>query len=208
MLFLHGLGSSKDRWWREDRESLLDGLLEINVAVFAIDLRFHGERSVQNEYQSPVYLTFGNTLFIRSRDMIIQSTIDSRRALSYLTTRKEIDPGRISVVGYSMGGMIAIYLSALEDNFSTVVACAVPTTEQPIPIDHYNFAARSKIPTLLLIGSKDWLSSPDDARLLYKLLPPEDKKLVFYESGHKLPPEFKSDVFIWLKKRLGRSEPH
>ncbi len=204
VLFLHGLGASKDRWWREDRESLLNELIEENIAVFAIDLCFHGERSVHNDYQSPVYLTFGNTLFIRNRDMIIQSTIDSRRALSYLTTRQEIDSTRIAVVGYSMGGMIAIYLSALEDDLTTAVACAVPTTEQPLPIDHFNFAARSKIPTMLLIGSKDWLSSPDDGRILSNLLPleDEDKKLVFYDSDHKLPLEFKSEVFKWIKKRF------
>ncbi|NNE34750.1 MAG: hypothetical protein HKN13_05920, partial [Rhodothermales bacterium] len=74
MILVHGLGNSKDRWLRDDRSSLRDSLLAAGIGVFAIDLRFHGERSGANDYQNPVFLTFGDSLFVRSRDMAIQST--------------------------------------------------------------------------------------------------------------------------------------
>ena len=133
--------------------------------------------------------------------MVIQSTIDARRALDYLSSRPEIDTARIGVVGYSMGGMIGLYLSALETALTAVVACAVPTTLQPLPNDHFNFAARARTPTLLMIGRNDWLSSPEDAETLLRFLP-QESELFFYESGHVLPAQFASDAAAWLISRL------
>jgi len=203
VMFLHGLGNDRDRWWRDDRKPLLTGLLEQGIAVFTIDLQFHGERSSRNDFQSPVYLTFGNSLFVRNRDMVIQSTIDSRRALLYLRQRLEIDSTRIGVMGYSMGAMIALQLSVLEQDLRTVVISAVPTTEQPLPIDHFNFAVRSRVPTLLQFGRTDWLSSPQDAEMLLKLLEGKGNKLTFYESGHQLPPEkYVPDALGWMLEKL------
>ena len=201
VILVHGLGSSKERWRREDRSSLRDSLLAAGISVFAIDLRFHGERSVANDYQNPVFLTFGDSLFIRSRDMGIQSTIDVRRAIDYLSTRPEIDANRIAVVGYSMGGMIAIRLAALEPRLAAVVACAIPTTKQPLPTDPFQFAPRANVRVHLLIGSDDWLSSPTDARTLQAMLP-EDSQLTFFDSGHVLPPEFAEQAARWLIEQL------
>jgi pimeloyl-ACP methyl ester carboxylesterase len=205
VLLLHGLGNSKERWWREDQKALPKGLLEAGIAVFTIDLALHGERSARNDYQSPVFLTMGNSLFVRNRDMVIESTIDSRRALAYLRTRGDVEGGRLGVAGYSMGGMIALYLSALEADLAAVVVSAVPTTEQPLPIDHFNFAARARTPVLLQIGRKDWLSSPEDARMLFDLLPLEERRLEFYDAGHTLPAQFATDAATWLIGTLKRS---
>lgn len=202
VLLLHGLGSSRERWWREDRRDLRRILLARGIAVFAIDLRYHGERAALNDYQNPVYLTLGNTLFVRNRDMIVQSAIDARRALAYLATRGELDGGRMGVAGYSMGGMIALYLAALEERVTAVVACAVPTTGQPAPVDHFHFAPRAGAPVLLMMGRKDWLSSPEDAGLLLRLLPAEGSDLRFHDSGHSLPPAFAADAAEWLGARL------
>ena len=203
VLFLHGLGNDRGRWWREDRSPLPTGLLEQGIAVVAIDLQFHGERAVDNDYQSPVYLTLGNSLFVRNRDMVIQSAIDSRRALVYLRQRQEVDSTRLGVMGYSLGAMIALQLSALEPDLRTVVVSAVPTGEQPLPIDHFQFAARSRIPTLLQFGRTDWLSSPQDAGTLLKLLQGKGNKLAVYQSGHQLPPDkYVPDALAWLLEKL------
>ncbi|GAB5537338.1 MAG: hypothetical protein Rubg2KO_35870 [Rubricoccaceae bacterium] len=201
VLLLHGLGNSKERWTRPDRVPLRDSLLASGIGVFAFDLRLHGERSFENDYQNPVYLTFGDSLYIRNRDMIIGSTIDARRALDYLSTRPEIDPDRMAVAGYSLGGLIALYLSALEPRLVTIVGCAVPTTTSPLPTDAFQFASRATVPAALLIGETDWLSSPADARTLHGLLP-EESTLVFFDAGHSLPPEFAVDAASWLVDRL------
>ena len=203
VLLIHGLNSNRDYWWRPDRESLPKGLLETGVAVLTIDLRFHGARSAANDYQPPALMTMnGSELFVRSRDMTIQSTIDSRRALDVLIERPEIDGSRIGVVGYSMGGMIALYLSALEPELAAVVAAAVPTREQELPTDHFNFAARAAMPILLQNGRTDWLSSPEDAERLRGLVPSDLASLRLYAAGHRLPPAFAADAASWLRERL------
>lgn len=197
VLLLHGLGNSKDRWMQDDRVGLRDSLLSSGIGVYAMDLQFHGERSASNDYQNPIYLTFGDSLFARNRDMIVGSTIDVRRALDYLSTRAEVDPEGLAVVGYSMGGLIALYLAALEPRLAAAVGCAVPTTESPLPTDAFNFASRATVPTLLLIGTDDWLSSPADARTLHALLP-QGSELSLFESGHVLPAEFALKAAGWL----------
>lgn len=201
VVLLHGLGNSKARWGRDDRVRLRDSLLASGIGVFAFDLRLHGERSATNDYQNPVYLTFGDSLYTRNRDMIIGSAIDARRSLDYLAGRPEIDPARMAVAGYSMGGLIALYLSALEPRLAAVVGCAVPTTPSPLPTDAFQFAARASVPALLAIGESDWLSSPPDVRKLHSLLP-EGSDLMFFESGHSLPPAFAPIVAGWLVEQL------
>ncbi|NNE48125.1 MAG: alpha/beta fold hydrolase [Rhodothermales bacterium] len=201
VLLVHGLGSSKDRWERDDRVDLRDSLLAAEIGVFAIDLQLHGERSAVNDYQNPVYLTFGDSLFTRNRDMVVESTIDARRALDYLSSRQELDPARMAVVGYSMGGGIALRLAALEPRLVAAVGCAVPTREAPLSTDPFNFAARATVPTLLLIGTDDWLSSPADVHTLHGLLP-EGSDLTFFESGHSLPRKFTWEAAAWLIERF------
>ena len=203
VLLLHGLGNDRQRWWEEDRVALPEALLEAGIGVAAFDLHLHGERSSLNDYQSPIYLTFGNDYVIRSRNMLIQSTIDARRALDYLSNRPEIDPSRLAVAGYSMGGMVSLYLGALEPRLAAVVASAVPTTEQPMPVDPFHFAPRSTVPTLLQIGRDDWLSSPSDAQRLRTLLRSEDAALRFFDAGHRLPPAFALSASDWLIEKLG-----
>jgi len=202
VLMVHGLGSNRDRWWEPDRVSLPNSLLDNGIAVLSIDLRLHGARSVANDYQNPVYLTMGNELFVRSRDMTIQSAIDCRRALDVLGERTEIDASKLAVAGYSMGAMIGLYLSALEPELVAVVAAAVPTREQTLPSDPFNFAVRARMPVLLQIGRTDWLSSPEDARRLRDLVPDERGHLRFYDAGHRLPPEFAGHAAEWLAERL------
>ncbi len=201
-LLVHGLNSERDRWWRPDREALPEALLAAGVAVLAIDLRFHGARAAANDYEPPAYMTMGQDLFVRNRDMVIQSTIDCRRALDLLAERPEIDAARIGVVGYSMGAIIGLYLSALEPELAAVAAAAVPTGVGTLPTDHFNFAARASTPILLQIGRTDWLSSPADAELLRDLVPGERASLRFYDAGHRLPPEFAADAAAWLLARL------
>ncbi len=210
VLLLHGLGSSRDYWWRPDREALPRGLLRAGIAVVTLDLELHGARASRNDYQSPVYLTLGATRFVRSRDMVVQSTLDARRTLALLRRHPEIDPDRLAVVGVSMGGMIATVLGALEPSLVAAVVLSISTREQPLPIDPFQFAPRVDVPVLLQIGRTDWLSCPEDAERLHELFPAESGRLLFYDSGHTLPAEFSTDTLPWLVEQLrleGSSSP-
>jgi hypothetical protein len=46
---------------------------------------------------------------------------DGRRAIDYLFTRPEVDPGRIGVAGLAAGGAAAMYLAALDDRVQAAV---------------------------------------------------------------------------------------
>lgn len=202
VVLVHGLGSDRERWWREDRTALPHRLLDAGIAVLTLDLALHGQRAAANDFQSPVYLTFGNSLRVRSRDMGIQSTIDVRRALDLLRADPTVDAERLAIAGYSMGGMIGLTLGALEPALAAIVAAAVPTTDQPMPTDPFEFAPRNAVPTLLQIGRDDWLSSPPDAERLRDLLRSPESTLRFYDAGHSLPPAWTTDAADWLIARL------
>ncbi len=202
VLLLHGLGGDRGRWWEADRMRLPKDLLPQGIAVFTIDLELHGERSVHNDYQNPVRLTLEDSQHTRSRDMVIQSTLDARRALALLTARTDIDSERMAVVGYSMGGMISSLLAVLEPNLAAVVIDALPMREHPLATDPFNFAPRIEVPTLLQIGREDWMSSPDDAHTFIELLKTDDHELLLYNAGHHLPKEFAADAARWVGARM------
>jgi len=203
VLLVHGLNDSKDYWWDHPRAAdLTSRLLEAGTAVFAIDLRYHGERSAPLDYMAPMYLTFENTLYVRNRDMIIQSAIDCRRALDALRGRTDIDSTRLAAAGVSLGGMISIYLGALEPQLRTIACASTPSHVQLLPADHYSFAARAALPVLLMAGRADWHTSAEDSQTLLGLFPNPDRHLTMYEGGHSLPAAWTAEASVWLQSHL------
>ena len=201
VILVHGIGSNKERWYRDDRKSLVDSLLSNGIGVFTLDLNMHGERSYLNDFQNPVFLTFGDSLFVRSRNMFIKSAIDVRRALDFLRSQPYLNAQKLGLVGYSMGAMISSILMALETDIEAVVLCALPTTQQLPMTDPYVFGARAHLPALLLIGQDDWLSSPADIEKLTGILP-RGSESIFFDSGHTLPPQFTTTAFNWILKEF------
>jgi len=94
IVFLHGYGGSK-----EDILSMAGLVAADGYAVMAIDAEFHGERK---EAGKELYSSNLNV----SRDGIIQTIVDLRRAVDYLETKPEIDMDKIAYVGGSMGGIL------------------------------------------------------------------------------------------------------
>jgi len=86
---------------------------------------------------SQKHRTTFNTFFnkgwgYRLRDMVVQSTLEYRRALDYLETRKEIDSERIGAIGYSLGSVVTfirsmngrplLMLQPENDTFNCIIA--------------------------------------------------------------------------------------
>ena len=102
IVFLHGYGGSK-----EDILSAAELIAAEGYAVIAIDAEFHGERKEEGkELYSPN--------LSESRNGIIQTIIDLRRAVDYLETRPEIDKEKIGYVGGSMGGILGAIFIGVE----------------------------------------------------------------------------------------------
>ena len=112
VLQLHGAGGSKSDWWEgRDLQAIrfTRELLSRGFAVLALDAQYHGERALNYDYEPPM-----SKFMITLRDVLIQSIVEHRRAIDYLTTRAEIDTTRIGIVGSSMGGRFTYILTAIE----------------------------------------------------------------------------------------------
>jgi len=102
IVFLHGYGGSK-----EDMLSFAGLIAAEGYAVIAIDAEFHGERREEGKALYSPNLE-------ESRNAIIQTIVDLRRAVDYIETREEIDGKRIGYVGGSMGGILGAIFIGVE----------------------------------------------------------------------------------------------
>jgi dienelactone hydrolase len=206
VLQIDGLTGSKDRWWEEGAWShggeLTHALLALGIAVLAIDAQYHGERGAGNDFASPGDMSWGpEPLPNRFREMVVQSTVEARRALDYAATRSEIDASRIGVIGISMGGIMTFALAGLDPRVSAAVACVTPprTASALAP---QTFAPRVRAPFLMLMGRADDYYDAAQTRTLYGLLGSASKDLVVYDGGHQLPAEYTQRAVAWLARHL------
>ena len=58
-----------------------------------------------------------------------------------------------------------------------------------------------KAPLLMLMGKTDFFTSVEDAENYYSKLSNPDKEIIFYDSGHELPPEYINDLLEWVKRQ-------
>lgn len=202
VLLLHGVTSSKESWWEENStmRQLTNQLLDSGFSLLSLDAQYHGERTANSDFESPIDL-LENEWFVHYRDMIIQSTIAYRRGMDYLATRAEIDTSQIGVVGYSMGGMMTFILSAVDSRVKASVASVSPIITVPyLPTAIHNFAPHIKgTPFLMLMANKDERNyTPKKARQLNDLIGSDAKDLIFFDSGHMLPAEWTTHATEWL----------
>jgi dienelactone hydrolase len=207
VMLLHWLSGSKESWIHTDNfassDRLVKELLAAGFAIIALDAQYHGERSVENDYENAGRLV-EKEYYERYREMLIESVIDYRRAIDYLETRPEIDVNRIGVIGYSMGGNMTFVLTGVESRIKAAVACVAPIFQYQVgAYCPHNFAeAIGERPFLMLMGRKDEYYTEEDARHVFDLIPGATKDLVFYDSGHVLPPEFTTKAVNWHKEHL------
>lgn len=116
------------------------------------------------------YRGFGRT----QRDLILKREnlmLDAQAALDYLRARKDVDPKRIGVFGYSLGGTFAMQLAASNPDVRGVIAVATfaswpSIASDVIPVAGHvlirtglavedNIRQLGKRPVLLIHGDKD-----------------------------------------------------
>ena len=212
VLELHGLTGSKAKWWEDDNftsgGNMTKALLSAGVAVFTPDAQYHGERISSNGFESAGVMLFQKRWTSRYREMLVQTTIECRRAIDYLETRSEIDKSRVGVVGYSLGGIETFALTALDTRIKVAVACVTLVGS----IDRFGgdpvFSPRSFVralngrPFLMQMGRNDQFCTPEQAQRLFDIIPDFKKEIVFYDSGHSLPTKYVSKAAKWLRDGL------
>jgi pimeloyl-ACP methyl ester carboxylesterase len=220
VMLLHGLGASKDDWWTESSvdDQLRRELHAAGFAVLALDIPFHGERSQDNDYESAWSMVVDHGQVNKYREMLAQSVLEHRRAIDLLAARPEIDVARLGMLGRSIGGLVTYILAAVEPRLKSAVACATcpmsdyyvrcvgwdETAKQRLaPVAPRNFAPRiTSTPFLMLHGKDDQYGTVEGIRALHDLVASPTKALVFFESGHRLPPAFVPHAVACLRQHL------
>jgi dienelactone hydrolase len=200
VILLHGITGSKEGWFEPEGWAygtrLIDPLIAAGDAVMALDARYHGERGAESGYRISFDL---NDI----RDLIVTTVIEHRRAMDYLATRAELDTARIGVLGLSMGGLETFALTAVDPRVKVAVAGVTPVGGvrdfTTVPVAPQTFAGAIKdTPILMLMGRSDEYYTVEEARQLFASIASPRKELVFYEGGHRMPPEYAAKAVGWL----------
>ncbi|HUP45564.1 MAG TPA: protein kinase [Thermoanaerobaculia bacterium] len=143
------------------------------------------------------------------RDHLIAWTKDARRAIDYLETRDDIDVQKLSLVGFSWGGVVGPIIAAIEPRIRVCVFVVGGFCfQQALPeVDQVNFVPRVTQPTLMLNARYDhFFPVETSSRLMFQLLGTADdqKRFLLYDSGHALPRnEVIKETVGWLNRYLG-----
>tara|TARA_B100001057_G_scaffold287564_1_gene287642 strand:+ start:1815 stop:4070 length:2256 start_codon:yes stop_codon:yes gene_type:complete len=123
----------------------------------------------------------------RFRNQFVAWVEDTDKTLDYLETRPDIDTDNIFYLGMSYGALFNTHTLLFEDRYKGAilyVGGAFPT--YPPLVDGINHLPRIKTPLLMLNGEQDYLVPKSAANFFYQSTGTaiEDKKIVFYDSGH------------------------
>src|SRR6516164_2567376 len=118
VIFLHGMGGSKEQYVERMREWAGKGLF-----VVAIDAHLHGERKVPGIFPQGKSLgSLGTDYNIWVHQSAISHTArDVSRIIDALSARSDVDLSRIGVAGISMGSSTCMVLAWKEPRISVVV---------------------------------------------------------------------------------------
>jgi len=121
------------------------------------------------------------------RSQFIAWVDDTDKTLDYLETRSDIDSNNIFYLGMSYGALFNTHTLLFEDRYKGAilyVGGAFPT--YPPLVDGINHLPRIKTPFLMLNGEQDYLVPKSAANFFFQSTgtPSEDKKIIFYDSGH------------------------
>jgi len=94
--------------------------VEQGYAVFSIDADEHGERAKDKPGDYAVSI-IGKGQLYNMRNMFIQTAIDIRRGIDYLSKKNFLNKEKIGYAGISMGGIIGVLVTAIETRIKAAV---------------------------------------------------------------------------------------
>ena len=220
VILLHGITGNKDGWinpfesYSKKCVKLKDSLLALGYSVIIPDAKYHGERSYEANFASPITF-FSSQDSQKAYNLVSTSVKDIRILMDYIQFNSGNTTTTFDVIGYSMGGIMTILLNSVEDRLNRTVVCVAPLDLEKASkilgmndekaktlkvISPKNYALLQKAPITLLMGTKDGWYFKEEAQDFFDKINIKDKTLKFYESGHLLPDEFISDVIKNIDK--------
>jgi fermentation-respiration switch protein FrsA (DUF1100 family) len=187
ILFMHGTNyNASDMWATEDRARLFGSFLRgLGCRLFVFDYRGYGNNSARATEQG--------------------TYLDAEGALAYLHNRREIDPTRIILYGFSLGTGVATELAlrgpsaglVLRSPFTSIrdlTLTRLPGLRRPLslapwlPATRYHSAAkipRIRVPLLIMHGEADESVPAWMGRRLYEPAPEPKTFVPFPGAGHQ-----------------------
>ena len=197
-LLLHGFSSRKEQM----AQAMGRALLARGVASLALDLPFHGERQGADREipRNPLALVGAWKTAIA----------EARAAVTWLGAQAGIDAARIGVVGYSLGGFLALMTAAEEERLRVIALAAAGDLPDRTPyaalvrglVDPLRAAGRlDGRPLLLVNGRRDTTTRPAQAERLFAAAL-EPKTMRWYDGGHWPRPGAIDAAAEWVAERL------
>jgi hypothetical protein len=198
VLLLHGFNLRKEHM----AETMGNELLSRGMASLAFDLPFHGER--YTGYFAPPK----NPLKLMNRWRAVQR--ECQRALGFLAGHQQIDRKKLGLAGFSLGAFLGLKMAVDAAQIRALVLAAVGDLPNYVPfVDMIRKVAnplqwaglRAGRPLLMMHGRQDSIISPDLAERLFNAAC-EPKEILWFDSGHVLPPEAMKKAAAWLGRAL------
>jgi cephalosporin-C deacetylase-like acetyl esterase len=214
-------------------------LVKKRMIVFAIDPPGQGEHvqyydpdlnSSSIGYSVMEHIYFGSQCFLSGVSCARYFIWDGIRGIDYLISRKEVDPDRIGVTGFSGGGTVTSYISAFDDRVKVSVPCSWATANrmqlyikgiQDSESDFINgivngitfedlIEVRAPKPTLMTFVSRDEyltiqgpLEAYDEAQGAYQAFGSEDNlEISEDDSKHWMTPKIRLAIYSFFMKHF------
>jgi dienelactone hydrolase len=236
LLYIHAHGST----YGMGRDELLQGRKQLaayapvcaakGLVTLAIDSWCFGARRHQDDGYHGEVETFSLMLW-KGQVLWGMMLFDEYQAVTYLSSRPEVDPRRIGSFGLSMGATKSWWLAALDPRITLCVDLCCLTDYQefikgghlrnhsiyyyvPSLLKHFQAHEINELivprPRLSLNGSQDWLTPPAGVeRIRDHLLPlyarygrKEDCRIELFDCGHLEIPPMRQLVSEWFDRYL------
>ena len=199
VLLLHGFSSSKERM----SQAIGRALLTRGIGSLALDLPFHGERAGADREipRNPLALVAAWKAAVT----------ESRAAVSWLAAQPETRSPQLGVVGYSLGGFLALMTASADERLRAVALAAAGDLPDRTPyaalvrglVDPLRAVRRLEgRPLLLVNGRRDTTTRPPQAERLFAAAG-EPKTMLWYDGGHWPAAAVIDETAGWVADRLG-----
>jgi len=123
VIVLHGTGGNKSREY-----DWLERLAQRGMIALAIDARYHGERS-GGAKAADAYVAAATRAWRakpgepQEHPFYFDTVWDLWRVLDYALARPDVDPARVAMLGFSMGGIETWLAASVDERVGVVVPC-------------------------------------------------------------------------------------
>lgn len=176
VILLHMLGNDRTSW-----DDFARQLTSSSYAVFAVDMRGHGDTGGSRDFK--------------------QAVDDLQRVWRYFTARSDVDAKRTAIVGASIGANMALITGALQPAIRTVVLLS-PGLDYRGVTTAGAIADYGNRPVLIVASMED-IYAADSSRQLEQLATGESQLVMYEGAGHGTnmfgpEPQLADLIITWL----------